>query len=184
MDTVRVFQLRIMLEIAIPRRLEPHRIGHGPAWIQTAPQDLGQDAGPVSSLHAVADKAVYGVFSEQPECSNCRSDNEINPAGIVGVFLIGARFCTTGCMAMDGVGPPALIADAGFTERTDLGVGAIRGCPQECLEAAVPIGVGGADLLLPAGGVVLYLDEPAYRTRWDGQHSSPESHRRRSNGAY
>src|SRR5215467_10266487 len=56
-----------VLRVAVPRRLESHRVGHSAARIQCASQNQRKRRRAPISLHAVADVPIESVLSEYPQ---------------------------------------------------------------------------------------------------------------------
>src|SRR5277367_2348918 len=159
-DHERVFEFGIVLEVAIPGRLEAHGVGKRSAGIQSRTKESKAEIEAVSTLEAVADEAVRGVFGKHPQKSDGRSDDEIDPAGVIGgVHGAGIPLRTTYSSAVDRVHKAAFVAKAGLAEEADLGVGAVDNRPQEGVEPTLPVCGIGANLKLTARRVVLYLNE-------------------------
>ena len=105
----------------------------------------------------VGDVVVDSVFADEQEGSDDGSDDEVDPAGVVGVFSGGVADGIV-VFAIDWVGEAALVEDGGFAHGADLGLRGVDGGPEEGAETALPVVVVRRYLEVAATRVVLDLD--------------------------
>src|ERR1700722_4973016 len=105
----------------------------------------------------IGDVVVDSVFADEQEGPDDGGDDEVDPAGVVGVFGGGLADGVV-VVAADGVGEAALVEDGGFAHGADLGLRGVGGGPEEGAEAALPVVVVRRYLEVAATRVVLDLD--------------------------
>lgn len=116
---------RGMFVVAIPGITATEHVGKGPGRIGAGAEDLVAEVMWVALHEGVGKVFVEGVFSDKPECADHRSDDEIDPTGVVGDFV--TDFVTF--FAVDGVGEASLVEDGSFPEWADLPLGGESGGP-------------------------------------------------------
>ncbi len=146
-----------MFVVAIVRHVAAEDVGERAVGIGTGAEKLVGEVVVVVFDERIGDVVVDGVLADEQEGSDDGGDDEVDPAGVVGV-LGGGLADGVVVFAADGVGEASLVEDGGFTHGANLGLRGVDGGPEEGTEAAVPVGATGAELLVTASRVILNLD--------------------------
>ena len=140
-----------MLVVAIVGHVAAEDVSERAWGIGTGTHKLVGEGVVVVFDERIGDVVVDGVLADEQEGTDYRSDDEVDPAGVVGVFGSGLADGVV-VFAADGVGKAALVEDGGFAHGANLGLSGVGGGPEEGAEATVPVVTVGGELEVVAPG--------------------------------
>ena len=127
-----------MFVVAIVGHVAAEDVRERPVGIGSGAEELVGESMVVVLDERIGDEVVDCVFADEEEGTDDGGDDEVDPAGVVGVLGGGVADGVV-VFAVDWVGEAAFVEDSGFAHGADLGLRGVDGGPDEGAEAALPV---------------------------------------------